>query len=64
MDNIVLICCDCGTEKFGDSVKAIAKKNAWTHVMKGKWRCRDCQDFMDKMNKGNENGTKVFNNKH
>lgn len=61
MNNIVLICCDCGNERLGNSVKEIAKKNAWTHVAKGKWRCKDCQDFLNKINKGNANGTEVFN---
>lgn len=49
--NITINCCDCGAEKEGTTVKEIIKKNGWVHVAKDRWRCKECQDFLDKADK-------------
>ena len=50
MNNIVIICCDCGAEQTGNGKpKDVARKHHWSHAAQGRWRCDKCQDFQDRV---------------
>lgn len=43
-----VICLDCGRGIEDEGLpKEVAKKHNFQYVMKGKWRCPDCQAFQD-----------------
>lgn len=44
-----IICCDCGADVTGtgEKPKDVAKKFSYFYAGKGKWRCKECQEFLD-----------------